>query len=330
MVNKRDYYEILGVKKSASLEEIKRAYRESALKHHPDRVPTEQKKEAEEKFKEISEAYAVLSDAQKRALYDQHGHAGIDQKYAYEDIFRGADFSAVFSDMSEFGFGESLFDQIFGDLGLDSFGSRRGRSFQGRRGRDIQVVVQITLEEAARGVEKEISFPRYEICPSCSGTGRESERQPCSECRGEGRIRKMSRVAVKIPIGVDAGMQLRVPQKGESGKGGRGNLYVIIEIQPHPTFQRNGDDLQAEVKLNLTTAVLGGEIQVPLLNGKKVKMSIPAGTQNSTIFRLKGKGMPVLNGEGFGDELVIVYVEIPKSLNSAQRKLMQDFAKLCG
>jgi molecular chaperone DnaJ len=190
MSSKRDYYEILGVQKKASLEEIKKAYREMALRHHPDRVPAEQKKEAEEKFKEVSEAYAVLSDSQKRALYDQYGHSGIDQKYAYEDIFKGADFSSVFQDLGEFGVGGGLFDEIFSDLGFDISGARgRSRSARGRRGRDLQVTVDITLEEAFTGTEKTITVPRYEICSVCSGTGAKpgTKKTVCAQCKGSGR-----------------------------------------------------------------------------------------------------------------------------------------------
>ena len=171
MATKRDYYEILGVKKSASLDEVKKAYREMALRYHPDRVPHEQKKEAEEKFKEISEAYAVLSDSQKRALYDQYGHSGIDQKYAYEDIFKGADFNSVFQDLGDFGFGGGLFDEIFSDLGFDISGSRTRKGGRSRRGRDLEISIDITLEEVDLGTEKTITVHRYETCPTCSGSG---------------------------------------------------------------------------------------------------------------------------------------------------------------
>src|SRR3989338_405754 len=191
MATKRDYYEILGVKKSASLDEIKKAYREMALRYHPDRVHHEQKKEAEEKFKEISEAYAVLSDSSKRALYDQYGHSGIDQKYAYEDIFKGADFNSIFRDLGDFGFGGGIFEEVFGDLGFDIFSgqtSRRGTG-RARRGRDLQVATGITLEEAARGAEKTIVLPRYEVCPVCSGNGAKSasKKITCLQCKGSGR-----------------------------------------------------------------------------------------------------------------------------------------------
>ncbi|KPK98936.1 MAG: hypothetical protein AMJ95_01340 [Omnitrophica WOR_2 bacterium SM23_72] len=368
MSTKRDYYEILGVKKSASLDEIKRAYRELALRHHPDRVPHEQKKEAEEKFKEISEAYAVLSDSQKRALYDQYGHAGIDQKYAYEDIFRGADFSSVFRDLGDFGFGGNIFDEIFGDLGFDIFNRRSSRSSGARlRGRDLQIAVSITLEEAAFGTQKSVTVPRYEACSVCSGTGAKPGTKkitcpqckgsgrtvvssgffqlaqtcsrcrgqgsviqaPCPECRGEGRTRVTRKIKVKIPAGVDTGSHLRVRGEGEVGTSGQGDLYVIIEILPHPVFERHGNDIITQITTSLTKAVLGGEIEVTTLNGK-VTMKIPPGTQSGKIFRLKQKGIPDVHGRGIGDELVKVNVEIPARLNSEQRRLMEEFARASG
>jgi len=365
MSTKRDYYEILGVKKSATLDEIKKAYRELALRHHPDRVAPEQKKEAEEKFKEISEAYAVLSDAQKRGLYDQYGHSGIDQKYAYEDIFRGADFNSVFRDLGDFGFGGGLFDEIFGDMGFDIRGHSTHRA--SRRGRDLQIAVDITLEEAARGVEKTITVPRYEVCPTCSGTGAKPGSKkntcpqckgsgrtvvsngffqlaqtcsrcggegviiqaPCSDCRGEGRSKVTRKIKVKIPAGVDTGSNLRVRGEGEAGVSGRGDLYVVIEVQHHPVFQRHGNDIITEVSISLSKAVLGAEIDVPTLDGH-VRMKIPAGTQPGKIFRLREKGIPDLHARGHGDELVRVSVEVPVRLSAEQRRLMEEFARASG
>jgi len=368
MATKRDYYEILGVKKDASLDEIKKAYRELALRYHPDRVPAERKKEAEEKFKEISESYAVLSDSQKRALYDQYGHSGIDQKYAYEDIFKGADFSSVFQDLGDFGVGGGLFDEIFSDLGFDIFGGR-GRSGRGRarRGRDLEIAVAITLEEAASGIEKTINVPRYEECSVCGGSGAKAGTKkvscpqcrgigqtvvsngffqlrqacshcggegsiiqtPCSECRGEGRIRVTRKIKVKIPAGVDTGSQLRIRGEGEAGKAGRGDLYVVVEVRPHPVFQRHDNDIVTEINISLVKAILGAEIEVPTLNGK-VKMKIPAGTQSGRIFRLKDKGIPDVHARDIGDELVRVNVEIPTHLTSEQRRLIEEFARLSG
>ncbi|MBU1905619.1 MAG: molecular chaperone DnaJ [Candidatus Omnitrophica bacterium] len=370
MSTKRDYYEILGVNKNVTLDEIKKAYRQMALRHHPDRVPDEQKKEAEEKFKEISEAYAVLSDSNKRSLYDQYGHSGIDQKYAYEDIFKGADFSSVFEGMSGFGSGGGgIFDEIFGDLGFDIFGGgrRRTRGSGRSRGRDLQIAEEISLEEAASGVEKTITVPRYEICSTCSGSGAKPGtkkatcpqcrgsgktvvssgffqlaqtcsgcrgegsiiRKPCTDCNGEGRSKVTRRIKVKIPAGVDAGSNLRIRGEGEAGTSGRGDLYVIIEVTPHSIFARHGNDILTEISVSLSKAILGGEVEVPTLNGK-VSMKIPSGTQSGKVFRMKQKGIADIHGRGIGDELVRVNVQIPGKLTSQQRKLIEEFARLSG
>jgi len=368
MSTKRDYYEILEVAKSASLEEIKKSYREKALRYHPDRVPAEQKKEAEEKFKELSEAYAILSDAQKRALYDQYGHSGIDQKYAQEDIFKGADFSSVFSGMGDYGLGGGIFEEIFGDLGFDVFGSRQSQGRSGRRrGRDLQVAVEVSLEEAAGGVEKTINVPRYEICQSCSGSGAKPGTKKsicpqckgsgktvvsngffqlaqtcsrcsgegytisaaCPDCRGEGRSKVIKKIKVKIPPGVDNGSQLRVRQEGEAGSSSRGDLYVIIEVKTHNIFERHHNDIITAINISLSKAVLGAEVDVPTLDGR-VSMKIPAGTQSGKIFRLKGKGIPDVHSRDIGDELVRVIVDIPIRLTSQQRQLIEEFARLSG
>jgi molecular chaperone DnaJ len=370
MTTKRDYYEILGLNKSANVDEIKKTYRTLALKFHPDRVPAEQKKEAEEKFKEISEAYAVLSDTEKRKMYDQYGHAGIDQRYAQEDIFRGADFSSIFGNMN----GGSMFEDIFSDLGFDIFGGQgrgagghSGGSARGKRGRDLEITVNITLEEAAAGLEKTITVPRYEICATCAGSGAkpgtkkatcqqchgsgrvvvssgffqlaqtcpkcrgqgEFIQTPCPECRGEARVRKTSNIKVKIPPGVDTGNNLRVRGEGEAGTGGRGDLYVIIDITPHKVFERHDNDILTMINVSVTKAILGGDVQVPTLNGH-VEMKIPAGTQSGRIFRLKEKGIPDVHGRGIGDELVKVNVDIPAKLSSEQRRLIEEFARLSG
>ncbi len=368
MTTKRDYYEILGVSKSAGVDEIKKTYRTLALKFHPDRVPADQKKAAEEKFKEISEAYAVLSDPEKRKMYDQYGHAGIDQRYAQEDIFRGADFSSIFGNMGAGG----MFEDLFADLGFDIFGGggRGGRgagSGRQRRGRDLEITVNITLEEAAAGLEKTITVPRYEMCQTCAGSGakpgtKKAECQqcrgtgrvvvssgffqlaqtcpkchgqgeviqtPCPECRGEGRVRKTSNIKVKIPPGVDTGNNLRVRGEGEAGAGGRGDLYVIIDIARHPVFERRDNDIITEATVSVAKAILGGEVQVPTLNGH-VEMKIPAGTQSGRIFRLKDKGIPDVHGRGVGDELVKVNVEIPVKLTAEQKRLIEEFSRLSG
>ena len=368
MADKRDYYEVLGVKKSATLDEIKKSYREMALRHHPDRVPHEQKKEAEEKFKDISEAYAVLSDANKRALYDQYGHSGIDQRYAQEDIFKGADFNSVFQGMGDFGIGNGLFEDIFSDLGFDVFGSGGRRGSAGRkRGRDLQIAVEISLEEAATGTEKTINVPRYEPCPVCSGSGAKPGSKkvtcpqcrgegrtvvsngffqmaqtcsrcrgegsiiqtPCPECRGEGRSKVTRKIKVKIPAGVDTGSNLRVRGEGEAGSSGRGDLYVVIEVRKHPVFQRHDNDIITQADISLAKAILGAEIDVPTLNGHAT-MRIPAGTQSGKVFRLKEKGLPDLHGGATGDELIRVNVSIPQNLNTQQKKLIEEFARLSG
>lgn len=362
MAQKRDYYEILGIDKNASSEDIKRAYRRLALKYHPDRNPAD-KKEAEEKFKEISEAYAVLSDPQKRAQYDQFGHAGIDSRYTYEDIFRGADFSSIFEDL---GIGGSIFEDIFEGFGL--FGStRRTRR---RRGSDLQYDLEISFEEAAFGTTKDFIIPRHEICtackgegaapghgrvkcPKCGGTGqistshgfgfffsRTCERcegegaiieKPCQKCKGTGRVVVERKINVKIPAGIESGMRLRISGEGEAGlRGGhRGDLYVLVYVKPHEIFERHNSDIYCEVPISIVQASLGTEIEIPTLEGK-VKMKVPAGTQSGKIFRLKGKGLPNLHDHGHGDEHARIVVETPANLNAEQRRLIEEFAKASG
>ena len=366
---KGDYYQILGVSKTATLDEVKKSYREMALKFHPDRVPAEEKKAAEEKFKGISEAYAVLSDSTKRDLYDQYGHSGIDQKYAQEDIFKGADFSSIFREMGGgSGGGGSIFEELFGDMGFDVSGSRQTRSQSARRrGRDLQIAIEISLEEAASGVERIISVPRYENCALCSGSGAKPGSKKtvcaqckgagktvvsngffqmaqtcsrckgegsiiqalCPDCRGEGRVKVTKKIKVKIPAGVDNGSQLRVRSEGEAGVNSRGDLYVVIEVREHAIFQRHHNDLAAAVKISLAKAILGGEVEVPALEGK-LTMKIPAGTQCGKTFRLHGKGMPDLHSSDMGDELIKVDIEIPTRLTAQQRQLIEEFARLNG
>lgn len=365
MSTQRDYYEILGVAKSATNDEIKKAYRRLAMQYHPDRVEASGKKDAEEKFKEISEAYAVLSDEKKRSLYDQYGHAGIDQRYSTEDIFRSADFSNIFEEIfggggGMGGGGGSIFEEIFG---MGGGGGRRGP----RRGRDLQYEMELTLEEAVAGVEKVIEIPRYEICSNCKGTGaRPGSKKttcsyckgagqvtvsqgffhmtqtcrkcggegrvitsPCPKCSGQGQEKVRRKISVKIPAGVDTGSNLRLRGEGEENEGGRGDLYVIIRIRRHHLFERHHNDLLCEVRVDVAQAVLGSEVDVPTLGGM-VKMKIPSGTQSGKIFRLKDKGVPDLSSRHKGDELVRVIVDIPGSLNSAEKKLMQEFARLRG
>ena len=369
MATKRDYYEILGVDRKTPLDEIKKAYRNLALQHHPDRVPHEKKKEAEEKFKEISEAYAVLSDSEKRALYDQYGHSGIDQRYAYEDIFKGADFGSVFGDLKDSGFGAGIIEEIFGDLGFDIFGNAGTRRAQGksRRGRDIQIEVDITLEEAFAGVQRNISIPRYEVCSTCQGSGAKpgSKKTTCSQCKGqgqvvmssgffqirqtcpkcrgegfvigqacfvchgEGREKTVRKLEVKIPAGVDTGSSLRIRSEGEAGTQGRGDLYVLLSVLAHQYFERRNNDILNEITISLVKAILGGEVEVATLAGK-VRMKIPSGSQSGKIFRLKEKGMPDLHSYTRGDHLVRVNVEIPADLTSQQKRLIEEFARLRG
>jgi len=369
MTTNRDYYEILGLKKGASVDEIKCAYRALVMKHHPDRVPHEQKKEAEEKFKEISEAYAVLSDEKKRALYDQYGHSGIDQKYSTEDIFRGADFSNIFEEIfgggGGGGFGGSIFEDIFSAQG-EGFGGG-GRSRRARRGRDLEVSVEISLEDAVFGIEKTIQIARYELCPVCSGSGAKPGSKPtlcpqckghgqvsvshgffhltqtcpkcggegkvittpCSKCAGQGREKVTKKISIKIPAGVDSDSHLRIRGEGEETEGGKGDLFVLVHVRRHPVFERHGNDLLCEVHVDVAQAILGCEIEVPTLNGS-VEMKIPSGTQVGKIFRLREKGAPDLRSRAKGDELVRVIVDIPESLSAAERKLMQEFARSRG
>ncbi|UCG35425.1 MAG: molecular chaperone DnaJ [Candidatus Omnitrophota bacterium] len=362
MGTKRDYYERLGVSRSASADEIKREYRNLVKQFHPDRVSEDKKKEAEEKFKEISEAYAVLSDPQKRQLYDQYGHAGIDSRFTTEDIFRGANFADIFGGMNGFG---SIFEDFFSDLGFDIFGGRRGRGRRTRTGEDAHFEAAISLEEAGKGVEKNITYQRYEACPQCNGSGAEkgagkvpcpmcngsgmvrsgmgfiSFAQTCPTCQGEGSIiknkcklctgsgsiKKKKTIKVTIPAGVQTGSILRLRSEGHFVGSGYGDLYVHIRVNPHSVFERHGDDLRCRVKISLVKAVLGGNIEVPTLNGR-VNMRIPSGTQSSTVFRLKGKGITNLRTKHSGDELVEVDVEIPKKLSLREKRLFEELAKL--
>ncbi|MBI4372615.1 MAG: molecular chaperone DnaJ [Candidatus Omnitrophica bacterium] len=350
--NKRDYYEVLGVSKSASADEIKKAYRKLALKYHPDR--NKANKEAEDRFKEAAEAYAILSDPQKRAQYDQFGHSlgggGFQGFEGYEGAFQG-------------------FGDIFGDLFEDFFGgtSRRGASRSGLRGADLEYSVELSLEDVARGKEVTIEFPRAESCDTCHGSGAEPGSQkttcsecgghgeirisqgfftmrrtcprcqgegkqitkPCRDCHGSGRVRKTRKLNVKIPAGIDDNSQLKVSGEGEAGERGgpRGNLYVYVSVKPHPIFERAGKDLFIEAKVGIHQAALGTQIEVPTLDGK-VRLKIPPGTQSGKVFRLKGKGVPDLRGYGTGDELVRINIEIPEHLSGEEKRLLEEFGKL--
>jgi len=364
---KQDYYEILGIAKTAGLQEIKKAYRSLALKYHPDRVPPDQKKTAEEKFKDISEAYGVLSDPQKRKMYDQYGHAGIDQRFTTEDIFRGADFSSIFegTDLGD------IFGQFFGDSIFDLFGggraSGRGRTRRAYRGRDIQYEIEVTLEEAYSGVKKKIKVPRNEACSACQGTGAKAgtKMKTCSQCQGQGQVvmssgffrmaqtcphcsgtgkmiteycpacqgkgsvRVTRQIDVSIPAGVDHSTQLRIRQEGEVGPGGSGDLYLYIRIKPHHLFERQGKNVTIQLPVHFVVAALGGQVKVPTLNGS-VRMKIPSGTQSGKIFRLKGKGMPDVHGGSTGDEYVQVMLQVPTRLTSEQKRILEQYARVSG
>ena len=364
MATKRDYYEILGVDKKASADEIKKDYRKLAMKYHPDKNKAD---DAEEKFKEISEAYGVLSDEKKRQQYDQFGHAGIDQRYSQEDIFRSVNFDDIFGG-ARGGFGgggSSIFDAIFG-----GGGRRRGGP---QRGSDLLSELTINFEDAVFGKSVNIEVPRSETCETCKGSGAKpgtsakscstcggsgqvSKAQntpfgrfmtsatcstcrgegkvidsPCTKCHGSGMVHKKRKIEVKIPPGVDTGSRLRVAGEGEGGtKGGpSGDLFVDIYVRPHKIFTRHGNDVLMEETISFAQAALGDEIEVPTLNGN-VMMKIPAGTQNGKMFRLKGKGVPGLHISGKGDQHVKVRVDVPTKLNDEQKELLRKFAKASG
>ncbi|MDD5737447.1 MAG: molecular chaperone DnaJ [Candidatus Omnitrophica bacterium] len=368
MADKRDYYEILGVQKNAGADEIKSAYRKLALKYHPDRNPAD-KKAAEEKFKELSEAYAVLSDPQKRAQYDQFGHEGIDSRYTREDIYRGADFSSIFEDLGMGGIDlEDILGGIFGG-GHGMFGGRRAGTTGRRRGSDLQFDLEISFIEAAFGTSKEFVVPRHEMCQACKGEGTApgSSRQTCSKCGGRGQIQSSQgfmlfsrpcdkcggegsiitkpcpkcrgagrtvvdrKITVKIPAGIESGMRLRVAGEGEAGQRGgqRGDLYVLVYVRPHEIFERHGSDILCEVPISMVDAALGTEVEVPTLKSR-VKMKVPPGTQSGKIFRLRGEGIADVRSGVRGDEHVRVIVETPTAVNEAQKRILREFAKASG
>ena len=359
---KRDYYEVLGVDKSASEDEIKKAYKKLARKYHPDMNPGD--KEAEEKFKEVNEANEVLSDPEKKARYDQFGFAGVDPNYG-----AGAGGGA-------YGGG---FD--FGDLG-DIFGSFFGGGFGGgqrrnpnapQRGESIRASVSVSFTEAAFGCEKSVTLERSEqcptckgngcapgttpeICPDCHGTGTVQTRrqtpmgvfasngpcrkcggtgrlihQPCPDCRGTGAVRKRKTIKVNIPAGIDHGQTISLRGQGNAGRNGgpAGDLLITVMVQPHELFRRDGVDVFCEAPITFAQAVLGAELEIPTIDGK-VKYSIPEGTQTGTVFRLKGKGIPVLNGRGRGDQYVTVTIETPRNLNKEQKEALRRFSETLG
>ncbi|MCK8826971.1 molecular chaperone DnaJ [Natroniella acetigena] len=353
---KKDYYELLGVDRNADKKEIKKAYRKLAKKYHPD---VSDHPNAEEKFKEVAEAYEVLSDKEKRARYDQFGHAGVDQDGGFGQ--------GGFSGQGGFGGFDDIFDMFFGG------GRGRSRKNAPRKGADLKYNLTVEFEEAVFGAEKEITIPRTEECSSCNGSGAQSSEDvescakcngtgeikfkqntpfgqmvqtstcdrcngtgkfinnPCSDCNGQGEVKKRRKVTVNIPAGVNDGSRLRMSGEGESGKNGgpNGDLYIVINVKPHKIFERKGDEIICEVPISFVQATLGDEIKVPTLDGR-VKFEIPEGTQPETSFRLKGKGVPHLNRRGRGDQHIKVKVVIPEQLDRDQKELLQKFADMSG
>ncbi|MCX6967618.1 MAG: molecular chaperone DnaJ [Verrucomicrobia bacterium] len=363
-VTKRDYYEVLGVSRSATAEEIKKAYRKLAVQHHPDKNPGDHT--AEDKFKELGEAYDVLMDDDKRAAYDRMGHAAFAQGTAGPRGGAGGfhDPFDIFREVFGAG-GGGVFEQFFGGGGMG--GSPQGEARQ--RGSDLRYDLQIRLEEAAFGCEKEIEIEKLDSCQKCKGSGAEpgskvttcptchgrgqvissrgffqvaqtcprcrgtgqSVANPCKACGGEGRVEGRTRIKLKIPPGIDNGSRLRSSRNGEAGlRGGPpGDLYVVIHIKEHEVFEREDDNLYCELPVRFTTAALGGEINVPTLEGK-ANLKIPPGTQSGTVFKLRGKGITTLNSNHRGDLMVRVLVEVPSKLDSEQRRKLEEFAELCG
>lgn len=345
---KRDYYEILGVSRNASEAEIKKAYRKLAMKHHPDRSS---EKDSAAKFQELSEAYEVLSDEQKRAAYDQFGHAGVDGQSA-----GGA--GGGFGGFSGFGGFEDIFGDIFGGSSRAS-----GRQSRSHRGADLSYKLELTLEEAVHGITKKVRIPTLVACKTCEGSGakkgskpqtcRQCEgmgqirlqqgfftvqqtcpvchgegtmiTDPCETCRGHGRVQEYKTLSVKIPAGVDSGDRIRLAGEGEAGTHGgpAGDLYVQVDVKDHPIFSRDGNDLHCEVPINFAMAALGGEVEVPTLAGR-VKIKIPAGTQSGKLFRLRGKGVKSVRGGGSGDLLCAIMVETPVNLTAKQKELIKQ------
>jgi molecular chaperone DnaJ len=361
-MTKRDYYEILGVDRNATKEEIKRAYRRLALKYHPDKNPD---KEAAERFKEISEAYAVLYDDEKRRMYDMYGHAGIDQQYTREDIFRGVDFDDIFRGMGfDFDFGgfDDLFERFFG---FRRTGYGRGADYV-KKGVDLRYDLEISLEDAYQGVKKEVNIPRMETCDICGGSGAKpgTTRRRCPDCNGTGQIRRTQRTAfgiltqvtgcsrchgegtlvdeycpsckgkgavqrsrvieLTIPRGVDEGSQLRLPGEGEGEKGYKGDLYVVIHIKDHPRFKRRGRDLYYRLDVSYPDAALGVVVPLETLDGGVVHVDIPEGSQSGDMIKLKGKGMPDLHGRGYGDLYIQVNVVTPRRISRRARQLLEE------
>ena len=360
MADKRDYYEVLGVQKGASDDEIKKAYRQNAKKYHPDLHPGD--KAAEEKFKEVNEAYEVLSDKEKRARYDQFGHAGVDPNF-------GAGSGSPFGQDMDIG---DIFNSFFGGFGGFG-GGRRANPNAPRRGNDVEIQATVTFEEAARGCKKTVSYSNVctceechgtgaqkgsqaKTCSACSGTGRVTVSQrspfgvvqtqrscdacrgkgkiidtPCRACNGSGRRRVNKKVEINIPAGIDNDQVLNIAGHGNSGTNGgpAGDLHVYIRVKPHEIFERRGDDVWCEMPITIAQAMLGAEVTVPTLDGK-VSYSVHEGTQQGDVFKLKGKGFPHINGRGRGDQYVRMTIEIPKGLNSKQKDAVKALDSLLG
>lgn len=360
MAEKRDYYEVLGVPKTASTDEIKKAYRKMAKENHPDLNPDD--KESEARFKQASEAYEVLSDSDKKARYDQFGHAGVDPSYSSGfDGFSG--FGGVDFDLG------SIFDSFFGGGGGSSSARRNGP----QKGDSVRASIAISFEEAAFGVEKEISYTRVEACEECGGSGAtkgstpqtcdqckgtgtvKTVRQtpfgsmsqsgvclkcggtgkiisdPCKRCNGKGLLRKNKKLSVSIPAGIDNGQTLSVRAQGDAGKNGgaTGDLLLTVSVKPHGVFERDGNSVLCDMPITFVQATLGAELEVPTLDGK-VKYTMPEGTQTGTVFRLKGKGIPNLGGKGRGDQFVTVTVEIPRNLSDEQKAQLRRIGEIVG
>jgi len=355
-VSKRDYYETLGVDRNVSDDELKKAYRKLARQHHPDlHIGDQQKKTAEEKFKEINEAYETLSDQDKRKRYDTFGHAGAQQGGPGFDGF----------DFNRGGFGE-----VFNDIFEDFFGQARGGGApRAERGNDLQYNLEVEFEEAVYGKEAKLKIPRWEICVDCKGTGAKSAAsiktcasckgagqirfqqgffsvsrpcgqcegaghfvtEPCSTCQGRQRVYKERTIAVHIPAGIETGMRLRLSNEGEHGPNGGhpGDLYVAVTVRPHKIFHRKGLDIACDVPVNLVTATLGGKVEVPTLTGATV-IKVPAGTQHDKVLRIKGIGVPSLKGGSTGDQVYTIKVQIPTKLTARQKELLMEYAKESG
>ena len=355
-MTKEDYYKILDIDKNADKKEIKKAYRKLALKYHPDKNPS---KNAEEKFKDISEAYAVLSDDNKRKMYDSYGHAGIDQQFSREDIFRGVDFGDIFGGMG-FDFND-IFEQFFGHR----YGFGGNRKIR-RRGADLRYDIEISLNDAYNGLESGIRIPRVENCDECGGTGAENKdsikkcpqcggsgqikhtrrtafglfsqvspcnkcngkgtiiEKTCRKCRGLGQINVTRDIDIRIPKGVDNGSQLRLAGEGESGIDGNGDLYIVIHIKKHDKYQRRGADLYASKTISYPEAALGTTAQILTIGDEIEKFRIPPGTENGDIVKIKNKGMPFLRGRGYGDLYINIKINTPKKLTRKAKKLLEE------